>query len=100
MPAPGPPTGDISAAFATALAFAPDGRLFYAERSGTIRVWQHGAAQIFAHVNTVTTERGGGYSERGLLGLAVSPHSPGIGWSTRCTPTPTWSRRSRTCRRC
>lgn len=72
-PAPGPPTGDINAAFATALAFAPDGRLFYAERGGTVRVWQQGAAHVFAHVNTVTSERGGGYSERGLLGLAVSP---------------------------
>ncbi len=29
--------------------------------------------QTFAQVTTVTTERGGGYSERGLLGLAVSP---------------------------
>src|SRR5437764_579757 len=53
-PAPGPPTGDVSAAFATALAFAPDGRLFYAERGGTVRVWQQGAAHVFAHVNTVT----------------------------------------------
>ena len=68
-----PPSGDISAAFATALAFAPDGRLFYAERGGTVRVWQNGSAHVFATVQTVTTERGGGYSERGLLGLALSP---------------------------
>ena len=67
------PTGDIPAAFATALAFAPDGRLFYAERAGTIRVWQNGASHVFATVQTVTTERGGGYRERGLLGLAISP---------------------------
>ena len=68
-----PPGGDIPATFATALAFAPDGRLFYAERAGTIRVWQNGASKVFASVETVTTERGGGYSERGLLGLAISP---------------------------
>lgn len=68
-----PPASDIPAAFATALAFAPDGRLFYAERAGTIRVWQNGASKVFATVQTVTTERGGGYSERGLLGLAISP---------------------------
>ena len=68
-----PPSGDIPAAFATALGFAPDGRLFYAERAGTIRVWQSGASKVFATVPTVTTERGGGYSERGLLGLAISP---------------------------
>jgi glucose/arabinose dehydrogenase len=68
-----PPRGTIAAAFATALAFAPDGRLFWAERAGTVKVWQNGAAHTFATVPTVTTERGGGYSERGLLGLAISP---------------------------
>jgi glucose/arabinose dehydrogenase len=68
-----PPSGTISANFATALAFAPDGRLFWAERSGTVKVWQNGAARTFATVKTVTTEPGGGYSERGLLGLAISP---------------------------
>jgi glucose/arabinose dehydrogenase len=68
-----PPQGTIPAAFATALAFAPDGRLFWTERAGTVRVWQDGAARDFATVGTVTTEAGGGYSERGLLGLALSP---------------------------
>jgi glucose/arabinose dehydrogenase len=68
-----PPAGTISAAFPTALAFAPDGRLFWAERSGTVRVWQNGASKVFATVPTVTTEAGGGYSERGLLGLAIPP---------------------------
>ena len=67
------PPASIPAAFATALAFAPDGRLFFAERSGTVRVWQDGEAKVFARVTTVTSEPGGGYSERGLLGLAVSP---------------------------
>jgi glucose/arabinose dehydrogenase len=69
----GSPATNISAAFPVALAFAPDGRLFWAERGGAIKVWQGGAAQDFAAVSTVTTERGGGYSERGLLGLAISP---------------------------
>lgn len=36
-------------------------------------MWQGGSAHVFATVSTVTTEAGGGYSERGLLGLAVSP---------------------------
>jgi len=67
-----PPHATISAGFATALAFAPDGRLFWAERSGTVRVWQSGASRVFARVATVTSEAGGGYSERGLLGLALS----------------------------
>jgi glucose/sorbosone dehydrogenase len=68
-----PPRGNIPATFATALAFAPDGRLFWAERSGKVKVWQDGAARTFAQVQTVTTERDGSYSERGLLGLAISP---------------------------
>jgi aldose sugar dehydrogenase len=68
-----PPTGTLSATNATALAFAPDGRLFFTERSGTVRVFQDGAVKDFAKVPTVTTEQGGGYSERGLLGLAMSP---------------------------
>jgi glucose/arabinose dehydrogenase len=63
----------VAATFATALAFAPDGRLFFAERRGTVRVVQNGEVLTFATVPTVTTEAGGGYSERGLLGLAVSP---------------------------
>ncbi|MHB8490292.1 MAG: PQQ-dependent sugar dehydrogenase [Candidatus Dormibacteria bacterium] len=67
------PRGTIAANFATALAFAPDGRLFWAERSGTIRVWQEGVSRVFAKVNTVTTQPNGSYSERGLLGLAISP---------------------------
>jgi len=68
-----PPQTTIAASFPTALAFAPDGRLFYTERSGTVRVWQNGASHMFATVPTVTAESGGGYSERGLLGIAVSP---------------------------
>ena len=68
-----PPGDTIEANFPIALAFAPDGRLFYAERSGTVRVYQDGTARTFASVSTVTSEPGGGYSERGLLGIAISP---------------------------
>jgi glucose/arabinose dehydrogenase len=69
-----PPSGTIAANFATALAFAPDGRLFFTERSGTVRVFQGGQSKVFATVNTVTTERDGGGGERGLLGLAIDPN--------------------------
>ncbi len=69
----GSPPANISANFAVAMAFAPDGRLFWAERGGAVKVWQNGAAQTFASVSTVTVQPGGGYSERGLLGLAISP---------------------------
>ena len=56
-----------------ALAWAPDGRLFFAERGGAIKIDGGGTVRTFATVSTVTTELGGGYSERGLLGLALSP---------------------------
>jgi glucose/arabinose dehydrogenase len=59
--------------FPTALAWAPDGRLFVAERAGRIAVVRNGHVSTFTTVPTVTTERNGGYSERGLLGLALSP---------------------------
>ena len=67
------PPAAIPVSDATALAFAPDNRLFYAERAGNVMVYQGGQALTFASVPTVTTEVGGGYSERGLLGLAISP---------------------------
>jgi glucose/arabinose dehydrogenase len=57
----------MSASFPTALAFAPDGRLFWAERTGTVKVWQGGAAHTFATVPASTS------GERGLLGLALTP---------------------------
>jgi glucose/arabinose dehydrogenase len=59
--------------FPTALAWAPDGRLFFAERGGAVKVTDGHDVRVLTTVPTVTTERGGGYSERGLLGLALSP---------------------------
>ncbi|MGB2939533.1 MAG: PQQ-dependent sugar dehydrogenase, partial [Candidatus Dormiibacterota bacterium] len=50
------------------MAFAPDGRLFWTERAGTVKVWQNGAAKTFASVPTSTS------GERGLLGLALTPN--------------------------
>ena len=57
----------VAANFATALAWAPDGRLFYAERGGTIRSFDGNASRVFASVSVSTS------GERGLLGLAISP---------------------------
>jgi glucose/arabinose dehydrogenase len=57
----------FTADFPTALAWSPDGRLFYAERAGSIRTFDGKASQLFATVSTTTS------GERGLLGLAISP---------------------------
>ena len=62
-----PPPAQVAASFPTALAFAPDGRLFFTERAGTIKVVQDGATRVFGTVSASTS------GERGLLGLAVSP---------------------------
>ena len=72
QPAGGFPGCRLAASTPVALAWSPDGRLFWAERSGAIKVFEGGGVRTFATVSTVTTERGGGYSERGLLGLAIS----------------------------
>jgi glucose/arabinose dehydrogenase len=60
----------IGLSFPTNIAFAPDGRLFFAEKdSGDIRVIQDGRLQPdpFAHVDVLSS------SEQGLLGLALDP---------------------------
>ncbi|HEY0493854.1 MAG TPA: PQQ-dependent sugar dehydrogenase [Candidatus Dormibacteraeota bacterium] len=60
-------TSYVVANFATALAWAPDGRLFFAERAGAIKTFDGKVATAFASVQPSTS------GERGLLGLAVSP---------------------------
>src|SRR6266699_2031105 len=63
-PQPSPKLTTYTAAdTATALAWAPDKRLFYAERSGTIRTFDGTTRRTFATVSTSTD------GERGLLGL-------------------------------
>jgi glucose/arabinose dehydrogenase len=54
----------------TAMAFAPDGRLFVAEQGGQLRVIKNGALLATPFV-TVTTDPSG---ERGLLGVAFDPN--------------------------
>lgn len=60
----------------TAMAFAPDGRLFVTEQSGGVRVVKNGTllARPFATVPTVAD------GERGLLGIAFDPDFATTGW--------------------
>lgn len=63
---------DNSLARASAMAFAPDGRLFVCERTtGNIRVFANGALQAGAWANVPCLNSSG--SEQGLLSLAVDP---------------------------
>jgi len=52
---------------ATAMVHAPDGRIFIAERSGNVKVFQNGNVST---VHTVSTTTG---SEQGLLGITLHP---------------------------
>jgi glucose/arabinose dehydrogenase len=60
----------------TAMAFAPDGRLFVTEQGGAVRVVKNGAllSQPFVTVPTVAD------GERGLLGIAFDPDFASTGW--------------------
>lgn len=65
-------------AWPVALAFAPDGRVFFAERlSGNIRIIKNGAV-LPTPFYTLTNTDGSG--ERGLLGLALDPAFPSSPW--------------------
>jgi glucose/arabinose dehydrogenase len=60
----------------TAMAFAPDGRLFATEQSGAVRIVKNGVllAQPFVTVSTAAD------GERGLLGIAFDPEFATTGW--------------------
>lgn len=54
----------------TAMAVAPDGRIFVAEKGGTLRVVQNGTVLATPFVSlSVNT-----FSERGLIGVAIDPN--------------------------
>jgi glucose/arabinose dehydrogenase len=82
----------------TAIEFAPDGRIFIAEKSGLIKVFDNlsdSSPQVFADLRTKVHN----FWDRGLLGLALDPnwstnptvyvlytHDAAIGGSARLTP--------------
>lgn len=53
----------------TTLAFAPDGRLFIAERGGAVKIYQDGALLPEPFIQLPAWEEG----DRGLLGIALDP---------------------------
>src|SRR5947207_11577809 len=54
----------------TAMAVAPDGRVFVAEQGGTLRVVQNGAVLPTPFVSLTVDSAG----ERGLIGVALDPN--------------------------
>lgn len=70
------PTGFTEAVFAsglsnpTAMAFAPDGRLFVCQQGGQLRVVKNGALLATPFVSLTVSSAG----ERGLLGVAFDPN--------------------------
>jgi glucose/arabinose dehydrogenase len=53
----------------TAMAFAPDGRIFFAEKGGALRIVKNGST-LATPALTLSTTTGG---ERGFIGLALDP---------------------------
>jgi glucose/arabinose dehydrogenase len=53
----------------TAVAFAPDGRIFVAEQSGRVRIIKNGVTLATPFITLTVDSRG----ERGLVGIAVDP---------------------------
>jgi len=56
---------------ATTFAFVPDGRIFFAEQRGVVRVFKDGA--LLPEPLIDIQDRVNAYEQRGLLGLAVDP---------------------------
>ncbi len=56
----------------TAMAFAPDGRLFVTQQGGSLRVIKNGTLLATPFVTVPTSATG----ERGLLGIAIDPNFP------------------------
>ena len=60
----------------TAIDFAPDGRMFIAEKSGVVRVFQNNSlrSQPFIDISGIVNN----VRDRGLIGLAVHPSFPSV----------------------
>ncbi|MGD9695360.1 MAG: sorbosone dehydrogenase family protein [Thermoleophilia bacterium] len=60
----------------TAFAYAPDGRIFIAERAGLVKVWDGRQSSTFIDLRPDVND----FGERGLLGIALDPGFATNGW--------------------
>ena len=54
----------------TAFAYAPDGRVFVARKTGVLDVWDHGVQQVYIDLRDEVNS----YQSRGFIGLALDPN--------------------------
>ncbi|HEY8172313.1 MAG TPA: PQQ-dependent sugar dehydrogenase [Dehalococcoidia bacterium] len=62
---------------ATVFAFAPDGRIFFGQKDGSIKIFKAGSLLA---TNYYTVANVNDYHDRGLLGLALDPNFASNGW--------------------
>jgi glucose/arabinose dehydrogenase len=60
--------------FATAIDWAPDGRMFIALKSGVVRIFQNGSLRSTPFIDI--SDRVNDHHDRGMLGIAVHPDFP------------------------
>jgi glucose/arabinose dehydrogenase len=54
----------------TAFAYAPDGRIFVARKTGVLNVWDHGVQHTYIDLRDEVNS----YQSRGFIGFALDPH--------------------------
>jgi glucose/arabinose dehydrogenase len=54
----------------TAFAYAPDGRIFVARKTGILNVWDNGVQHVYVDLRAEVNS----YQSRGLIGLALDPN--------------------------
>ena len=54
----------------TSFAYAPDGRIFVARKTGVLNVWDNGVQHVYVDLRNVVNS----YQSRGLIGLALDPN--------------------------
>jgi len=62
----------------TTFAFAPDGRIFIAEKTGRVKVWKDGV--LYARPLIDLRDEVNSFVDRGLIGMALDPNFTRNGW--------------------
>jgi len=62
----------------TTFAFAPDGRIFIAEKAGRVKVWKDGV--LYAQPLIDIRDEVNSFVDRGLIGMALDPNFAENGW--------------------